>query len=351
MLTRRFLSAALLLVSAACSGTGTEPEQPPFDAPATQQALTTMDNVLATGPWRSFEVLGRSFAATTVSPVAAGLAEVREGGTVAHAAMAAARSLAGATVPRIPPAIRGVTYVLDPATLEYVADPERNDAPSNGIRFVLYAVNPGTEQPDPTKPNGHADLIDEGDALPNAIALRLVVVSGGVTHLDYRAAAGGTEAAGGLLVHGFVSDGTDRIEVRIAAGAATDGDVRKMDIAFEIGVPTHAFLTKAVVRNVDEDGDVLGQVAMEIKVRETTVHFLAVGTKALVDGTFAGKGRVLARITGHPDAPSIRGEGGRELSAGELEVLGKLVGLVQGVFELFEHLLEPAGGILGFGAS
>lgn len=50
---------------------------------------------------------------------------------------------------------------------------------------------------------------------------------------------------------------------------------------------------------------------------------------------------------GSSASPTIRGDGGRELSAAEMQVLGELVGVVYGAIEMLEHLLEPVAVRLG----
>ncbi|MBI3082064.1 MAG: hypothetical protein HYY94_03975, partial [Gemmatimonadetes bacterium] len=60
-----------------------------------------------------------------------------------------------------PPGIPlGATFVYDPAQQKYVAS-DRTGAPSNGVRFILYAV-PLAAQPSEI---GHVDLLDQSTAL------------------------------------------------------------------------------------------------------------------------------------------------------------------------------------------
>ena len=61
------------------------------------------------------------------------------------------------------------------------------NGPTNGVQFKLYSVNPITQDVVlPLVEIGHANLLDEGDALgANAVALRLQLVSEGTTFLDY----------------------------------------------------------------------------------------------------------------------------------------------------------------------
>ena len=68
--------------------------------------------------------------------------------------------------------------------------------------------------------------------------------------------------------------------------------------------------------------------------------------EGLPDAPFPVKGQLLATAVGNPSAPAIRGQGGRELTDGELHALGAIVGMAQCLFEFVSDLLEPAGVLL-----
>lgn len=174
-----------------------------FDARRVEANLQMFDQVLGSAVWQSFRALGPRF---TVGGSAVGVFSTPSMSELALQLIAAAEP-GVARVPRLPSEIRGTTLVLDPETLRYVPDPERSGAPENGVRFILYPVNPVTQQPVLDAEIGYADLIDEGEELPDGIALRLEVVSGDVAYLDYRVSAGGTETSGSLTAAGFITDG------------------------------------------------------------------------------------------------------------------------------------------------
>ena len=78
---------------------------------------------------------------------------------------------------------------------------------------------------------GHADLIDERASSPNSAGLRFLVVSGGVTVLEYSFEISGLVVAPALAVQGFMSDGTERVNFELALhgaglGARRHGDAR-----------------------------------------------------------------------------------------------------------------------------
>ena len=93
---------------------------------------------------------------------------------------------------RIPQQYLGVTFVWDVATHHYVAS-DQPGAPANGVRFVLYAVNPVTGLPieNPLTPiDGYVDL-QVTESATSATA-RVVVVASDVTYLDYGVVLSGT---------------------------------------------------------------------------------------------------------------------------------------------------------------
>jgi hypothetical protein len=94
--------------------------------------------------------------------------------------------------PLISDAHRGKTFVYDGAQHRWVIDPARTGAPANGVRFITY--EPRGAEPDATRPIGHADLIDLGDASAG-LALRLVVVEGLTSSITRRRWRARTTAA------------------------------------------------------------------------------------------------------------------------------------------------------------
>ena len=83
----------------------------------------------------------------------------------------------------LPAEVLGKTFEYNSGTAQYEAT-ARTGAPANGVRFILYAVNPVTQVPvEPLTEAGYADVLDESTATANSVRLQLV--SGGVTYLDY----------------------------------------------------------------------------------------------------------------------------------------------------------------------
>src|SRR5207244_7209795 len=78
----------------------------------------------------------------------------------------------------IPPTVLGKTFVWDVNTHQYVEDPNATPAaPANGVRIILYAIDPVTENVvEPPVATGYVDLIDLSSGNTNSLQ---VIVNGG----------------------------------------------------------------------------------------------------------------------------------------------------------------------------
>lgn len=345
------LVAATVLTLACQDGSTGLPDPTSFDAAETQANLDAMRAVLATGAWESFRALGPHFTAGTSAVAAGGVAEAATRGDfnrAAHLAGRLALYLEPRRVPGIPPEIRGTTFVLDPETLRYVADPERDGAPANGVRFVLYAVNPVSHQPIVDTEIGHADLTDAGDALENGVAVLLEVVSGDVTFLEYAVSAVGTETSGTLTVAGFTTNGDTRLDFDIVAEGNRSGAGESMEVRFDLAIPGRGFAAQGRVTGAAGDDGSSGDIELMIEVGDAVIAFTAHGTPDTIDAAFHVNGNLLATVSGDPASPNIRGEGGRELTQEERHVLRQIMQITGHMFQMFDRLMQPVGAILGF---
>lgn len=80
----------------------------------------------------------------------------------------------------VPPELRAKTFVWDADQEQYVEDPDAAGAPSNGARFVYYAVDATTLMPTlPLDAQGHVDLIDI--SVTPSVILNIRIVEAGTT--------------------------------------------------------------------------------------------------------------------------------------------------------------------------
>jgi hypothetical protein len=172
------------------------------------------------------------------------------------------------------------------------------------------------------------------------------VVSDDVTFVEYAVSAGGDGTTGNLTVSGFIGPGDGRLQFTIAATSTSDAGTQTMDLAFLLEMPDRGFSADAVVRNVNTETGASGEVGLTVQTETDTIEFSAVGDDDTLNATFRVNGRVFATVTGDPRAPEIRGEGGRELTAAETAVFGRLAQLQGDVFRMFGDLMRPVEAIL-----
>ncbi len=343
---RGIAGMTLLGMLAGCAG-GTEPDAtaPSIPAQRLETGLRTMDRMAATPILASFQLLGRFVNGAQLSPIEAGSGPAGLSAAAGRIATVVAGT-SQALLPVMRPAVYGTTYVFDPAKRTYVPDPARRGAPANGVRFVLYEAAGSPGEPVPGREIGHADLTDELAAHPTTIGLRLEVVSGGITHLRYSLELSGSLAGATLAVAGFLTDGTERLNFTVGLRQPLLGRGGPMAMDATVALPAQSF--EVTVRLVGAAGEPDEDHRVEIAVRSHQDR-IAVDLErgaGRLDATFTVNGRLLARATGDPTRPVIRGENGRELTADELRALAGIIGLVDGIFRMIAGLVEPVAGLL-----
>jgi hypothetical protein len=340
------------LLTAGCSDSPSGPTLAEFDADAASADFEAMSDVFAGDLWESFGVLGELF--PTGSPAAqmafaiqgtAGLAA--SGSSEATPAyLEAAAAAFAAQVPKIPFEIRGTTYVLDPETLRYVAS-DLEGAPENGIRFILYAVNPVTHKPLPDVPIGYTDIIDLGDELENGVSLRVIVVADEITHFDYTVTAiHETDRAGSLDVSGFVSRGETTVAFEIGIDVEQTETSRVMETAFVLEIEARDFRAAGTVRHAGGEDGRAHDLDVEIRHGEHVIVFTRSVAAGAVTGEVHVNGELFATISGDPEHPVILGPDGRELTERERRALRHIMAITEHVFRMVDHLLRPAERIL-----
>jgi hypothetical protein len=364
MFSQRQIAGVALALCALVAACGTDRTTGPdgnarFDAQRLNADVAATEYVMGASVWASFAALSERFdlAPAPASAIAGSraLLTARGGLTMGRSkqiAVATAERLmtAASNIKLASPVLRseslGTTYVYDETLRRYVPAPERTGAPANGVRFILYAVNPVTHQPIPANEIGYADLIDESAARPTGLGLRLIVVSDGKTYLDYRVAIDGSANGGTLAVTGFLTDGTTQLDFQIAANGTAGPAGAAINVAFEFAVPSRAFSVAGTVEGTHSSSGDLGRINLVVRSGLASIAFAVTGDEHTVNATILVNDRIFATVTGNPHDPVIRGAGGRELTAEEVEALHGIMRLVGGVFELFGNLLKPVGVIL-----
>ena len=354
------LSLTLVLGLAACDDVGGPDADGPFN-PATSAAdIQAVHAAFDTPVFQSLGSMSSSFSQINGAPALASalldagwdLTTADESWQLKEAGNRVAGALystsAGALL--IPESFRGRTYVYQQEE-GYYFDEERTGAPANGMRFVLYEVNPVTHDPGTTE-IGYVDIIDEStDA---AVVARLVVVSGQTEFMNYTVSASGLIGSISFGVSGFITDGTDQVDVDLTSSFSSTFASESVDIVYTIGVPSRDFnMTASLVMEFERETD---QGTMTINVqfseRSNSVQFQgSFGLSEEEAGTLnvLVNGQLFATITITGDDFVVAGPNGGTLSAAEAEALGTMMDGFDGLFDdTFEDFVRPVSWLFQF---
>ena len=349
---------AIACFAAACESTTAPDFGLDFDEAATDYA--TLDTLFASAGWAGFQALeGRTpfgASAAGIEAVASLGHSTRPRSGRAFALLLASRMrdvVASAGTPALAPIIsgttRGKTFVYDPTLGEYALDPTRTGAPSTGVRFVLYDVDlAGT--PIVGEEIGHADLIDEGDASAEDVALRLVVVANAVTVLDYATTLDLGLLQGTLTVEGFLQgeDGP-RLDFDIEATGTHFPNYSTLDVTFDLAVDARDFAIVGSVRGVREGVEGEGDIDLTVRHGRRSLQLDVTGAGGQIDGAVRIDGSLFATVTGPAANPTILSADGDPLTTAEVIVLHHIVDVVEDVFDFLEDLVDPVDEIVILG--
>ncbi len=356
--------ATILLVGAAACESATAPSaRGKLDPAAVLADYGALDGVLTDETWEGLQALaGRApltaNAAVSALRIVPSVAEPLAGRAYVAGLM---RNLAeasrngaqqketafGRTL--ISPTHLGRTFVYDAARDEYVVDPARSGAPTNGVRFILYALDAGG-RPNPAREVGSADLLDEGASGGATIVLRLVVTKQGVTRIDYRTSVVPSDGSGHIDVSGFATgdDGT-RLDFAIGVTGTNQGGTSHIDADFDLAVRARSFQIKGTVRGVEDGRDGDGTISITARHGATSFRVVAEGDGETIDGTIFLNDATFVTVSGDVRNPTLLGAAGKPVTEQELRVVREVLHAVDDVFALVEDLVRPVEQLLLLG--
>ena len=341
---KRPLAALAILIAAACND-GTGPNERRFDAKNVRAGVKSIEGVTSSKALASMQAVARSMGNVGTSSIAQKIGSGSGLDVVMRKITAAAIDAGTALIPVMRPSVLGTTFVYDPSVRKYVPDPARTGAPSNGVRFILYEVDPN-EDPLTSKEIGYADLTDERRSSASSAGVRLEAVIGGVTKLAYSFDLTGSVQAAQFDVFGYIADGGDRLDFSIKTSQQLFGRGGKATLEAKLFVAQEDVEVTAKIEGIagQENGD--GKIDLTIRAKLDEVAVDAETKDGKLDATFRVNGQLLATATGDQKSPQIRGDGGRELTDEETQALGAIVGMADGIFKFVSQLLLPAGALL-----
>lgn len=344
-----FLTPMLGLLLAACGGD----DDAPFNAQGTSEDVQVMAAAFDAPAVQSFGAMGDAMDGAFALPLvrhSSGLVAsavkgprlMTAGASIARSVRALAGPVGGVSLAVIPEEYLGDTYEYDAVDQRYELS-ERAGAPANGVRFILYTVNPVTDEPvTPLEEIGYADILDESTATSDAV--RLVVVSGDVTYLNYGVAASAGEAEARATINGFVTNGSTQVDFDLDHVASnTEGGDLTLD--YELDVPTR-----------DVSLDYLVQLTNAMANANVDLSLAGPhGSVGITGSAASGNGRLVARTNGSDFAYMNFVEGeldtvtkpdGSALTEQEQGVLVGIWALVLQGFDVFEDLVDPIDNLI-----
>ena len=347
---RSLAALALTALVAGCGGDSTAPDAP-FDPAGTSSDIDAMQAsfdspamagyVAASGAISG--TLGTSAAAAAVRavPTKALIAggKPAAGHYAATVAKAYVRPSGGIrpslSTAAIPAEYLGVTFTYNADTDQYEPS-DLTGAPENGVRFMVYAVNPISGVPiEPLVEVGYADIVTTETA--SSATVRVELVSAGVTFLDYAVGVTGSATELTVTVSGFVSNGDDQVNFDLDNHLTSTS----VGVDYNLTVPTRGGF------RIDFEGAATeGTVTSTLEARGPHGTVTISGTQTSTSGTFEVQvnGELFATITtSESQPPVITGADGEPLSEAELEALQAVYAVFLEGFDFFEDLLDPLG--------
>jgi hypothetical protein len=247
--------------------------------------------------------------------------------------LSAARLPEGMSAIVIPSELLGTTFEWDTGLGEYQAT-DAPGAPSNGVRFVLYAVDPvDYDIVLPLVETGHVDFIDGSTASTNAVRVR--VVSGSTTYVDYGVAHTPAATTDLVVVDGFITDGDERLnfDLRTTFGAGTF--LLDYDLALVERDLTMSYTVDATSTTVD----------LEFLVRGPNgeIAFTGGGSGTVETYVFEVNGEEFATLEIDESSATWVSADGDPLTAAEEEALETSYFVTLYGFSLAQALMEPIG--------
>ncbi len=324
------LALAGIVACTDATGTGSLDKLNPESALSDYSA---MDNLQQSSGWKNFRLTAAGMRAVGEAGSNSVMANLMPGGSRAGIRLVSDTNL-------------GKTFIYDAQQHGWVVDPARNDAPANGVRFVTY--EPNGSEPDPTKPTGHADLIDMGSGIAG-IALRLVVVEGTLTVLDYQTSISGSNGIGHVTVDGFIQDRQQKLDFEIDARGQNANGTEHGSVAFDLGIASRGFRVEGDVNSVKLNG--AEHTTVDLSTRHGSQSFRVDVANDIGDlsGVIDLNDRPFANVAGRDGAAVFTTPSGGALSASEGLVLWRIFDVTEDVFDLLEDLVDPIDDLVLIG--
>jgi hypothetical protein len=343
---RKLSGLALIALLAACSDS-TSPKD--FNPATTQQKADAVLAAFDGNPvLRSLAVLGPAIQLSAAQPaLAAAPFDPTASPTTLRARVRALEDqpsfgVAG-TQALFPADLLGKTFVYDTTTARYAVDDARTGGPADGVRLILYAVDPVLNQVlRPLQEIGYFDLRDV--STPSEDAVRLVAVVNNVTYLDYTASATRTTNSTAIGAVGYLSNGTDQVDFDLTYTLTHTLTTTSVQINYQLSSGSNSV---GLVGTVDANDSI--QATLTIKGGSDTVVVEVAWGPSTIDGQITYNGTQAVVIGGSPDNPTFTRPDGTPLTQDEIASLDAIGNIFEVLFDAFDNLLGPAVVVFALG--
>jgi hypothetical protein len=350
---------AVITLCGALAACGENGPSGPFDPAGTSADIGTVQGMFATSSFNSFTAMSAGMDAVLGSAITASVGAVQSGagvgspvaGVAGYArrltALLPQGTAAGLNVSSgaIPPAALGKTFVYATGSGYVISD--RTGAPSDGVRFVLYAVDPLTHQPvTPLAETGYVDVVDHSGT--NDVDVRVLAVSGSTTFIDYTVTGSGSASGGTIRVQGFVSDLTDRANFDLKSGVGLSGSNLTITLDYDLRVPTRDIILDFTVHLTTSDTG-LGNGNLSLLLQGPHGKVEMDGDIVSTGGTLGVKvnGDDFATLTVDENfQPTVTNGNGQPLTEDEQTALRHIAEVVGDAFDVVSSLLAPASSLV-----
>ena len=358
---RAVVTVAVVSMSLVGCGGESTPDAP-FNPTGTTADLQTIDATFASPTFASFSTFSLMFdgalggapiiAASTAAldiqgktPQGIRAAAVRTAQRLASTlrpggGMSASSSAhSGPAMAAVPAEVAGKTFEYDVATGSYAAG-ARTGAPSNGVRFILYAVDPVSYMPvEPLTETGYVDLTDLSAG--STQAARVLVVSGGITYINYIVSASSTSTSGRVSVIGMVTDGAIQATVNLLSTITYTGG---LTLSYSLDVPQRDVSIDLTISasNISEPS---GTIVINLVMRGPNGTVTMTGEFTETTGTVNVRvnGSAFARVTTDGVTTIITRTDGTPLLDEEYTALQGVFEIQASAFIAFDQMLAPVG--------
>jgi hypothetical protein len=346
---------ALAVGLAACSdSTGPNDD---FDPSESAADFAAVDDAFNTDVYNSLSAMGEGFGSVTQAPalavelVEAGRLSVTSPDTWQQRGEAIADLLASsaAQVILIPESFRGRTYEYS-ATAGWYYNAARTGAPENGIRFILYAIDPVTHEPTDME-IGYADVKDE--STDTEAIVRLQVFSGQDEYVNYTVKASGLVGSLSVEIAGSVTDGTTQVDFTLNHSFEATFASARAEFDYVIEVPSREFTVDATMVIEVDAGTQSASITVEASFRQGSNTVAIAGT--IDSQTDGGTLEVtvneapFATITITRQSITVTPAEG-ELTAAHIQAFQDIAEALHDLFDdAFDNLFNPVSWLFEFG--